>query len=108
MLNEFLISKPTSMTMYTDNMNTVSIWNSLKASAPYNSTLMLAINSLIQYHTDMQVLHVLGVNNQVADALSHFNNALALHLVPGIKLKLFETPQSLLKPIKGEHECTHG
>jgi len=88
------------LVVYTDNQNTVDIWNSLKASAPYNSTLILAIDSLIKCNTDGRVLHVLGVDNQVTDALSHFNNALALCLVPGIKLGLFETPQMLLGALK--------
>jgi hypothetical protein len=70
----------------TDNHNTVDMWHSLKASAPYNSTLMIAIDSLIDHKTDGHVLHVPGVENPIADALSHFNNTLALHLVPGIKV----------------------
>ena len=86
--------------MYTNNQNTVDIWYSLKASAPYNATLMLAIDSLISHDTDARVLHVLGVDNQVADALSCFNNALALCLIPGLKLGLFETPQVLLGVLK--------
>jgi hypothetical protein len=61
---------------------------------------MIAIDSLIQHDTDARVLHIPGDNNQVADALSRFNNALALRLVPGIQLGLFETPQMLLGALK--------
>jgi hypothetical protein len=61
---------------------------------------MFAIDSLIDRNIDAHVLHVPGINNQVADALSCFNNALALRLVPGLKLGLFETPQVLLGALK--------
>ena len=66
------------LVVYTDNQNTVDIWHSLKASAPYNATLICAITSLIGHGTDTCVLHIPGIENLVADALSHFNNALAL------------------------------
>jgi len=95
-----LANQSRRLVVYTDNQNTVDIWHSLKASAPYNATLMVAIDSLICHDTDARVLHVPGVDNQVADALSRFNNALALRLVPGIKLGLFETPQVLLGALK--------
>jgi hypothetical protein len=88
------------LVVYTDNQNTVDIWHSLKASTPYNATLIFAIDSLILNGTDTRVLHVPGDQNLVADALSHFNNVLALRLVPGIKLGIFETPQELLGALK--------
>jgi hypothetical protein len=72
----------------------------LKASTPYNTTLVLAINSLIFHNIDAHVLHILGINNQVADTLSCFNNALALHLVPGLKLGFFKNQQVLLGVLK--------
>ena len=88
--------KSTHLVVYTDNQNTADIWHSLKAAAPYNSTLIHSIDWLIKNNIDACVLHVPGIENQVADALSRFNNALALRLVPGLKLGLFETPLELL------------
>jgi hypothetical protein len=88
------------LVVYTDNKNTVDIWHSLKASTPYNTTLMIAIDWLISHEVDARVLHVPGIDNVVADALSRFNNALALRLVPGIKLGLFETPLTMLGALK--------
>jgi hypothetical protein len=67
---------------------------------PYNATLMLAINSLIFHNIDARVLHILGIKNQVADTLSCFNNALALHLVPSLKLGLVKNQQVLLGVLK--------
>jgi hypothetical protein len=75
-----------------DNHNTVDIWHSLKASAPYNNTLIVALDWVIPNKIDSWVLHVPGINNTVADTFSHFNNSLALCLVPGFRLGLFETP----------------
>ena len=92
--------KFTRLVVYTNNQNTADIWHSLKASVPYNSTLILSIDWLINNSIDAHVLHVPGIENQVADALSCFNNALALRLVPGLKLGLFETPLKLLGALK--------
>jgi len=86
--------------VYTDNQNTVDIWHSLKASAPYNDILIAAIDGLILQNTDARVLHIPGVDNSIADALSRFNNELALRLVPGIKIGLFETPHAMLGALK--------
>jgi hypothetical protein len=88
------------LVVYTDNHNTVDIWHTLKASAPYNSTLMVALDWVIPNKIDSRVLHVPGVDNTVADALSRFNNSLAARLVPGLKLGLFETPRELLGGLK--------
>ena len=78
----------------------IDIWYSLKASAPYNVTLIQAIDSLIEHETDARVLHIPGVENVVADVLSHFNNVLALCLVPSIHVSLFETPLTMLGVLK--------
>jgi len=88
------------LVVYTDNLNTVDIWHSLKASAPYNSALMIALDCIIPNKIDTRVLHVPGIDNTVADALSRFNNSLALRLVPGLSLGLFETPRELLGAVK--------
>ena len=61
---------------------------------------MVALDWLIPNKIDTCVLHVPGVDNAVADALSRFNNSLALRLVPGLSLGLFETPRELLGAVK--------
>jgi len=88
------------LVVFTDNQNTVDIWHSLKAISLYNETLILAIDWLIQHNTESRVLHIPGDDNVVADALLRFNNSLALRLVPGIKLGLFETPRAMLGALK--------
>jgi hypothetical protein len=99
MLSPYSVELP-RLVVFTDNQNTVDIWHSLKAAAPYNSTLIIAIDWLIKQKTDARVLHIPGVENVVADALSRFNNLLVLRLVPGIKLGLFETPRAMLGALK--------
>jgi hypothetical protein len=76
------------------------MWHSLKTSSPYNSPLMIAIDSLIKHETDGWVLYVPGVKNSITDALSRFNNTLALYCVPGIKVRLFEPSYILLGALK--------
>jgi hypothetical protein len=61
---------------------------------------MVALDWTIPNKIDSRVLHVPGVDNTIADALSRFNNTLALRLVPGLKLGLFETPRELLGGLK--------
>ena len=78
--------------VYTDNRNTVDIWHSLKAIAPYNNLLILGIDELIDAH----VLHVPGIENAVADALSRFNNDVALKLVLKLQIFSFQPPQGTL------------
>ena len=40
------------LVIYSDNENIVDMWHSLKTSSPYNSPLMIAIDSLIKRETD--------------------------------------------------------
>jgi hypothetical protein len=49
---------------------------------------------------DARVLHVPGLKNVVADALSRFNNPLALQLVPGLQIFTFQPPRGTLGAAK--------
>jgi hypothetical protein len=85
---------------FTDNTNTVDVWNSLKATQPYNRLLITAIDHLLDVNVDARVLHVPGVENLVADALSRFNNAYAMRLVPDLQIYTFQPPHGLLGAAK--------
>jgi hypothetical protein len=52
----------------------------------------MGIDALIDYNTDARVLHIPGEDNIVADALSRFNNELALRLVPNLRIITFTPP----------------
>jgi len=56
--------------IYTDNMNTVAMFNSLHALPAYNSVLLSAVDVLLEYGVDLRVEHVNGAHNVVVDVLS--------------------------------------
>lgn len=76
--------------IYTDNSNTVDIFSSLRALPPYNHLLKTAIDILNLGENDMRVLHVPGVDNAVADALSRADFQRAIDLAPRLKISAFE------------------
>ena len=84
------------LVIYTDSSNTVDIFNSLRASAPYNRMLISAMNVVLDHDIDFRVLHVRGVDNPIADAISRFKNDLAVSLCPGLVIRNFEPPRDAL------------
>jgi hypothetical protein len=83
-------SKPEQIIIYTDNHNTVNIFNTLCALPAYNHFLKSAVDILLSGQHDLCVLHISGFNNEVADALSHFNISSALSIVPDLKISPFQ------------------
>ena len=76
--------------IYTDNSNTVDIFSSLRALPPYNHLLKTAVDILCAGDSDLRVLHVSGVDNAVADALSRADFNRALSLAPKLQIHSFE------------------
>ncbi|THH27792.1 hypothetical protein EUX98_g6401 [Antrodiella citrinella] len=62
---------PKRLAIFTDNLNTVQMFDSFRAMAGYNDILLSACTLLIKHHIDLRVWHIPGVSNTVADALSH-------------------------------------
>jgi len=87
---------PTKLLVYTDNTNTVAIFDSLRARPPYNSILLSAVNVLLAYNVDLRVAHISGEQNVVADALSRFNNERVLACEPDAEIYSFEPPRDAL------------
>jgi hypothetical protein len=56
--------------IYSDNANTVEIFNTLKAHDEYNVLLQFVVDLLIQHNIDLRVYHIPGERNTIADALS--------------------------------------
>jgi hypothetical protein len=77
------------LVIYTDNLNTVSIFNTFRALPGYNHLLQAAVNILVEGNHSLRVLHVPGIDNDVADALSRGNFLRALSLVPSLKILEF-------------------
>ncbi|KAG2146385.1 uncharacterized protein EDB93DRAFT_1066161, partial [Suillus bovinus] len=87
---------PAKMLIYTDNSNTVTMFDSLRAKPAHNSLLLSAVDVLLKYGVDLQVEHIPGQQNIIADALSHFHNELVKDLIPTAQIFDFEPPQDAL------------
>jgi hypothetical protein len=84
------------LTVFTDNLNTVDIFDSLKASPPYNVLLRSAVDLLLAFDVDLRVRHVHGEDNAVADAISRHQFIRARLLVPHIFIQPFLPPRDAL------------
>lgn len=84
------------LSIFTNNLNTVDIFDSLKASPPYNVLLCTAIDLLIHHDIDLRVIHIRGEDNTIADAISHHDFPRAYCLSPGLVINSFQPPQDML------------
>ena len=82
--------------IYTDNDNTVAIFNTLRCLPRYNSILISAVDALIAGSLHLRVAHIAGELNYVADAISRNNFDLARRYVPGITISPFSPPRLML------------
>lgn len=83
------------LVIYTDNLNTVQMFNSLSALPPYNEILKAAVDHLLSDLTapiQLRVIHVSGELNTVADALSRGKLYSVVDEVPNIVTHLFSPP----------------
>ncbi|PBK86064.1 hypothetical protein ARMGADRAFT_1047939 [Armillaria gallica] len=80
------------VTIFTDNTNTVNVFNSLRASPTYNPILKSTVNILISHAIELRVLHIPGSENDVADALSCSQFSRARSLVPQLLVLPFKPP----------------
>lgn len=56
--------------IYTDNLNTVQIFNSLACLPDYNPILKRAVDIILSHNLNLRILHIPGDQNIVTDALS--------------------------------------
>lgn len=82
--------------VFTDNTNTVDMFHTLKARQLYNPLLLMAINHSICSNLQFCVAHIPGDENDIADALSWFDYARILQLVPSMEIYNFTPPQLVL------------
>ena len=78
--------------IYMDNKNTVDIFQSLKCLPVYNHLLKSAVNTLIKNDYSLCILHVPGIDNIVADALSQVKFSVELLAEPELKFYNFNPP----------------
>ncbi|KIJ36430.1 hypothetical protein M422DRAFT_179365, partial [Sphaerobolus stellatus SS14] len=82
--------------VYSDSLDFVEMFHSLRAREGYNELLLFVTALLIDNRISLRVCHVAGVNNPVADALSRALFDLAPQLVPGISIGHFSPPTCAL------------
>ena len=86
----------TRLTVYTDNLNTIQIFNSFSALPVYNKILKTAVDHLLSdINNPIQfcVIHVPGHSNMVAETLSQGELHTVVDSVPGIMIDIFTPPQ---------------
>jgi hypothetical protein len=87
---------PKKLTIFSDNTNSVDIFNTLRAKPVYNHILKSSVDVLIAHHISLHVVYIPGTDNIVADALSRLENVRALAACPGLQISSFEPPRDAL------------
>ena len=85
---------PGRLVIKTDSMNTVDLFNTLRARHVYNEVLKFAVDELMACEVDMRVVHVQGQHNQLADFLSRGLLVKAQRLRRSFKPKRISLPRS--------------
>jgi hypothetical protein len=78
--------------IFTDNLNTVQIFNSLKCLPKFNIILKASVDILLETDINLRVLHIPGTENIVADALSRFQFHTAIQVIPDLQITSFQPP----------------
>jgi hypothetical protein len=84
------------LVIYTDNLNTVHMFNTLSALPAYNDILKNAVDQLlsdIDNPIQLRVIHISGESNTVADALSRGQLHTVVDYVPHITINTFSPPR---------------
>jgi len=82
--------------IYTDSLNCMEMFNSLRALNGYNNILLFSVRILLSTKISLRVFHVPGSDNLVADALSRHLPSTAIALSPGLQVNLFQPPRITL------------
>jgi len=79
--------------IYSDNLNTVDMFNTLRAQPLYNPLLITAVDLLLDHGVDLRVFHIPGQDNIVADALSRFRFDTVALYAPSLRIFKFQPPR---------------
>jgi hypothetical protein len=74
-------------------MNTVEMFNSMRADPGYNTILMEAVDTLIETGISLRVFHIAGEDNTVADALSRSMFDIIRAQQPRLQVAIFQPPR---------------
>ncbi|TFK38309.1 hypothetical protein BDQ12DRAFT_606353 [Crucibulum laeve] len=91
----------TQIVLYTDNSNTVSMFNTLHAQPSLYPILLTAVDLTLNHNVHFCVFHIPGEQNTVADALSCFHNQQAINTAAltsytPLHISLFQPPCLML------------
>jgi hypothetical protein len=78
--------------LYTDNSNTVDMFNTLHAQPVYNPLVMTAVDLALDYAVEFHVFHIPGEDNVVSDAISHFRDDILATFAPTLCVLQFQPP----------------
>ncbi|KAI9063515.1 DNA/RNA polymerase, partial [Trametes sanguinea] len=87
---------PSRLAIYTDNLNTVQIFESFRATPSFDELLLSACRTLIASDIDLRVWHIAGQYNTVADALSRGLFHVAQQYSPSLTITTFIPPHPTL------------
>ena len=87
---------PARLLIFTDSLNTVDMFHSLKAGEGYNCLLLFAARLLLPQTTALRVFHIAGTDNTVADALSRGLHHVASNLHPNLQVRSFKPPRDAM------------
>lgn len=90
------LSRGGRLAIFTDNFNSVSMFNTLSALPRYNWLLLSAVDTLLSHDIDFRVFYVPGKDNVVADHLSRGRVAEALTISPALVISPFKPPRDSL------------
>ena len=94
------LTSPSRIAIYTDNSNTVDIFNSLRCLPPYNKILKRSASLRMSTDHQLRVFHVSSENNYIADAISRESFTKALLARPDLQIHHFQPPQLTLGETK--------
>ena len=84
------------LVVFTDNVNTVELFNLLSALPAFNWMFILVADAVLDQGFDFQVFHVPGIHNQVADSLSCFAECPSGSLTPRDSHLCLSTPSTYI------------
>jgi hypothetical protein len=87
---------PRRLLIFSDSMNMVDMFHSLRAHASYNHLLLFAVRLLLPQTTSLRVFHIPGSDNAIADAVSRGLFYIASTLHPALCIAHFKPPQDVM------------
>lgn len=88
-----LSTRPHRIAIFTDNLNTVQMFDSFRSHEPYTDILLSAVETLVAHNVDLRVWHIPGEQNTIADALSRQLFSVVHQYAPSLRISPFIPPR---------------